>query len=499
MATPAGGSIPDHLRARRDAIAQQWYAAVRGSGYPLRSLPEVAASLGALTDQIITVLAATSLDDAQAEAIGAELAKLHAVQPAALGQTITVLGRELLAGLSPDQIATFAPQLAALLGALAAGFARQAQQTIRAEQETIAHMLFGALTQVDAELQSRDAQLDMVIHHAPLSLFTLDRAGVVQMAAGQGVTNLGLNAADIVGQSAFAIVRDLPAGQIRQIIDQALAGERFCRTLATGGRAFEVWYVPQYDQANTLQGVIGVALDITERHQAEAELLMVRRRLAEQAEEERRRLANALHDQAIQQLVQIGYQLDVVQRFVARGATPAEHNRTDLRPGLERIRQDVLAVAAELRDMSRTLRPAGLDELGLSIVLADWITRFQATAPPDLPAIHVNLDQCSVKLPELAALCLLRVAQEALRNVARHAQARQVTVTLRFEADAAVLQVADDGRGFTVPANLSDLARRSHYGLVSLAEQTTWAGGQFSIESQPGAGTVVTARAPLER
>jgi signal transduction histidine kinase len=102
-------------------------------------------------------------------------------------------------------------------------------------------------------------------------------------------------------------------------------------------------------------------------------------------------------------------------------------------------------------------------------------------------------------LPELAALCLLRVAQEALRNVARHAQARQVTVTLRFEADAAVLQVADDGRGFTVPANLSDLARRSHYGLVSLAEQTTWAGGQFSIESQPGAGTVVTARAPLER
>ncbi len=97
--------------------------------------------------------------------------------------------------------------------------------------------------------------------------------------------------------------------------------------------------------------------------------------------------------------------------------------------------------------------------------------------------------------PPIAA-CLFRVAQEALRNALRHAEARQIRVALRLSPQEATLHVEDDGCGFVVPPRLATLARGQHFGLIGLVERVAWVEGQIDIQSTPGKGTTITARVP---
>jgi signal transduction histidine kinase len=104
-------------------------------------------------------------------------------------------------------------------------------------------------------------------------------------------------------------------------------------------------------------------------------------------------------------------------------------------------------------------------------------------------------------LPPDTATCLFRVAQEALRNVVRHAEANQARLTLRKDGSRVTLTVADDGRGFDASPPLQmmlySLARRDHFGLVNLVERVQAIGGQVSIQSSTGQGTQLRVEAPI--
>lgn len=113
-------------------------------------------------------------------------------------------------------------------------------------------------------------------------------------------------------------------------------------------------------------------------------------------------------------------------------------------------------------------------------------------------AVALDLDPGGATLPPPVARVFFRVAQEGLRNVRRHAGAGRAIVTLRVDASAATLRVGDDGRGFAPPPKLSTLVRAGHFGLLGLAEQLADLGGTLEIVSQPGAGTTLVARTPLE-
>ena len=91
---------------------------------------------------------------------------------------------------------------------------------------------------------------------------------------------------------------------------------------------------------------------------------------------------------------------------------------------------------------------------------------------------------------------IFRAAQEALRNALNHAQAKTVTLCLRRSPTYITLSVIDDGCGFRVPARLSELARRGHFGLVGIAERVAWAGGELTIHSNLGTGTEVIVHVP---
>ena len=237
----------------------------------------------------------------------------------------------------------------------------------------------------------------------------------------------------------------------------------------------------------------GVMLNITERKELEAQLDAARRRLAQSREAERVRLACDLHDGPVQQLLGLGYLLDDSQRQLVEG-WQCEAQAIAQFQALEAIRREVVDVAGQLRAVIGELRPAGLAEFGLAATLEGYVARLLRESAADLPMIDLDIDQRPLDLPPDLALCLFRVAQEALRNALKHARARQITLSVHHRPTEVSLSLRDDGCGFCAPERLSELALRGHFGLVGLAEQVAAAGGRLTILSRPGQGTCLLAR-----
>ena len=225
------------------------------------------------------------------------------------------------------------------------------------------------------------------------------------------------------------------------------------------------------------------------------ELTRMHRHLLIGYERERLRLARELHDSAIQQLLGVSRLLESMKGKSRDGRSSRTMSVEGLT--LEDLRQETLRVVRQLRELSSELRPAWLRELGLTAAVRGEIERRRGVDQVGMHNVELDLDESGTALPEPVAICLFRVAQEALRNTAQHAHAHRITLRLRMQPDAAVLQVRDDGCGFRVPAFLSELTQDGHFGLAGMVEQVEWLGGSLIIQSQPGAGTEVTARVPL--
>jgi len=206
-------------------------------------------------------------------------------------------------------------------------------------------------------------------------------------------------------------------------------------------------------------------------------------------EEERRRLARELHDGALQDILGLRYRLAEWQAESPEDG-PAFPERA------EAVRSELRRIAEALRGTVRDLRPAGPAPEGLSAALAGAAARLEEEFPGRLPPVTLDIP-LSLRLPLPAELCLFRAAKEALRNVARHADARLVAVRVEEGGGRVALTVEDDGRGFAPPERLGDLARGAHYGLAGLEERVASLGGALAVASRPGVGTRLTVTLPI--
>lgn len=230
--------------------------------------------------------------------------------------------------------------------------------------------------------------------------------------------------------------------------------------------------------------------DVTESRRAEEalressrQLQMLSKRVLEAQETERRRIARELHDELGQALTAIKINLQARSRF--RDQSPAELDAENVRLVEEAIQQ--------VRSLALALRPSMLDDLGLAPALR-WIAEYQAERGGFVA--HFGADFPDTRLaPELETACF-RIAQEALTNIARHAQAKRVAIELRHKDDALFMTVQDDGRGFDVVTMRTRAVAGGSVGILGMQERAELARGKIEIESAPGQGTVVRARFP---
>jgi signal transduction histidine kinase len=218
------------------------------------------------------------------------------------------------------------------------------------------------------------------------------------------------------------------------------------------------------------------------RGQKEREALL--RRAIEASELERRRIAGNLHDGVVQTLAGVSYSLSAAAEHVD-GHTSARAAEM-----IDRAAADTRQSIRELRTLLVDIYPPTLRRAGLKAALSDLL------APLEARDIATRLDvPPELELPTDAESVVYRVAQEALRNVAKHAQARQVTVQAARDNGHAVLRVEDDGLGF---ASRSDPGPKpaDHFGLRIMSDLARDAGGRLMVDTAPHAGTKIHLEVP---
>lgn len=206
----------------------------------------------------------------------------------------------------------------------------------------------------------------------------------------------------------------------------------------------------------------------TARAERKAQLLLAR------SEQDRNRLAKALHDGPVQDLLAMQMETRV-----------AAYLGSDEQMG------DVSVVIRRLRDVSEALRPPALDVFGLAAALVAHAERFRARHP----GLAVSLDLDDDGLAPATRLALFRIAQEALDNAARHGRPARVDVALAVSDAGAELVVRDDGEGWEVPDDVTTLAHSGRYGVFGMLAHADSVGAELEIQSALG-HTVIRVSAP---
>lgn len=322
------------------------------------------------------------------------------------------------------------------------------------------------------------------------ALITTDTDGLITDVNQQAEALIGLPRHRLVG-TPFALhfaAPELAAAALQRVLAEGQLTNHEQTVRAPDGRETLVSC-----NANTfhgvdgaVQGVLTSARDVTERKRMEEERVAHQRRVAELSrrlvavqEEERRRLAGVVHDLISPNVAAAKVNVGAIYREL-----PASQ-----RNGLEACFADTQALlddaVMQMRDVSTELRPAVLDYAGLVPALRDYARQvFGRTGI----TVRVTDNESSERLPADLELLLFRIVQEALHNCAKHAQASLIQIEIAHDDTNARLVIADNGVGFAL-AGLGEDGSTPGLGLLTMRERAEFAGGRFSLESQPGQGT----------
>lgn len=293
---------------------------------------------------------------------------------------------------------------------------------------------------------------------------------------------------------------DLPISQRRTLA--LLQGEADTSEFRIVTRDGQVRWVrdsvrPEMDSSGRVVRVYGAAQDITERRVAEEKLRKSEaclrrseerlRRLTQRVdallEEERARISRKIHDELGQTLTALRFDVHWLKARLTR-ASP------EVKAKLEAMITHIDEAIRQVQQLASELRPQLLDDLGLPAAV-EWSVKQFA----DRTGLEYDLaiEPEDLSIPPTCATDLYRILQEALTNVARHAQATRVEVRLVRETDGVTLSVRDNGRGVT----LQEVKNPNALGIIGMRERAQRWGGRFEISGEPGKGTVVSVHIPL--
>jgi signal transduction histidine kinase len=213
------------------------------------------------------------------------------------------------------------------------------------------------------------------------------------------------------------------------------------------------------------------------------------RRIVDAQESERQRIARDLHDETGQALTAIGMGL--------RGLSTALTNNRNRDQAIKTLRHLESLSADSLHELQRLiadLRPSHLDDLGLPAALRWYAGKVQERT--DLK-VMVNIEGEELLISSALKIAIFRIVQEALNNITKHAQAKDVYIQLEYRTNRVIVSIRDDGVGFDLDMVRMSRTRRPSLGLVGMRERAALVGGEVNIQSSPGQGTLVEAILPL--
>ncbi len=277
-------------------------------------------------------------------------------------------------------------------------------------------------------------------------------------------------------QSATAVAGALLEGKPFVLQERIVRPDGTVRHLRSHGE------VLRSERGETVK-IVCASLDVTQERADQEALRNLTRRVVEAEENERRRIAQELHDRVGQNLSALNINLDIVQEGLGGHAALRQRVADSLRL-VESTLQTIENVMAELR-------PPLLDEYGMGAALGGFADDFSRRT-----GIRVEVREepgVSRALAPPAALALFRIGQEALTNVAKHSGATTVDVEIKRAHSGLEIAIADDGAGFDTAA----AAARGRWGMTTMRERAQAVGGHFSLQSAHGEGTIVRVWVPL--
>jgi PAS domain S-box-containing protein len=342
-----------------------------------------------------------------------------------------------------------------------------------------------------------ESQTDLVCRYLPDTTLTFVNEAYCRFS--------GRKREDLIGRKFIDVLpEEIRGGAVNQI---ALVAERrdSCVweqevSLADGGLGWQHWVgYPIFGPNGQLEEVQAIGHDITDRKRAELALQQSEAalrasfiriqdlvgKLITAQEAERSHIAGELHEDVNQQIAALSIDLSNVKRRLD------DRQDVTVREELSRLQQRVIDLADMIRNLSQELHPGALQHAGLAATLRGHCAEVGRQHPIEVTfSAAEGLDG----IPQDVALCLYRVTQEMLRNIATQAGAHKAQVTLRFTEEGLELVIANDGKGFS----LTEARGLGELGLISLDERVRLVGGSLAISTEPKRGTEVRVQVPLE-
>jgi PAS domain S-box-containing protein len=338
------------------------------------------------------------------------------------------------------------------------------------------------LAELDAAVRGRRALLETIVRDAPVIVWATDRDGVIRLADGGKLEDLGLGPDDLTGRKLGDLVFDIPGADQRR--RRALAGQTLSATTEVRGVVLAVWHGPLRNAQGRVVGTIGMATDVTRRSEIEAELRaeqQLMETMIRTQERDRRLMAFEIHDGLVQYAS--GAQMHL-ETLLESGQVVSGEARDRLETALGLVRRAV----GEGRRLIGGLRPPVLDEMGVVAALEHLVQDQPAAGPKIKFVADVQFD----RLEPLLEVTIYRIVQEAITNVRRHSRSEEAEVRVVQNGDRVRIDVRDWGVGFD-PAVVTE----KRLGLQGIRERVRLHHGWARIESAPGEGTRVLVDLPL--
>lgn len=295
------------------------------------------------------------------------------------------------------------------------------------------------------------------------------------------------NVTEFLSEDALALARDVKSRLLKgEPVDERYEQRIFRRDGTEAIMELATSLITHDGQPTAFHNI---ARDVTNERKMRDSMRFYLQKVLVAQEEERKRIARDLHDDTGQSLLLLTHRLDAI------AADPKNKLSKPVQEKLSELHSLAVESLDSLRRYAQELRPAILDDMGL-IASLEWIAD-NLIAENGID-VNVQVDMRERDLPHEAQLTLFRIAQEALVNIKRHAQASEVVIRLEAAAGKLTMVITDNGKGFKVPMPLSQLGSTEKLGLLGMQERAQLLGGTLNIQSELGKGTAIIVEVPLE-